>query len=172
MQALLVLCERDDFDSLLEDSASVAYRGGSLLSQLYAKVANAYRRKHCRYPDGSPVRMLKDGELHPLCANWMGPGTDIEAASKYPSFNAADDVARVHDYAYMNAMKKENTGSRARLIRQADNEMIEALKKTNDPPYTQLGLQGINTKVRVENLLGQSIKKFGVPEQYIGSDIA
>lgn len=122
--------------------------GGSFATKLYRTAANAYRSISC-----PKARKLKDGEIHPLCANWMGPGTDIIAASKYPSANAADDCAREHDIRYYHASKINDPTRRAQMIRQADDAIIKCLLKTNDPPYTQLGLAGIATKMRAEDLI-------------------
>jgi len=126
----------------------IRMNGGSFATKLYQIAANTYRGVAC-----PKARKLKDGEIHPLCANWMGPGTDIEEARKYPSANAADDCARVHDIMYYYAAKVQDPIKRANAIRYADDKIISCLSKTNDPPYTQLGLAGIATKMKAEDLI-------------------
>lgn len=137
-----------DYNDLAEHLVGERLSGSGFASKLYQTAANAYRKKNCL-----GARMLEDGEFHPLCANWMGPGTDIVKAMKYPSANAADECARTHDLLYFYASKAKDPERRANLIREADEKIISCLKKTNDTPYTQLGLAGIATKMTAEDLI-------------------
>lgn len=122
--------------------------GGSLATKTYQLLANQYRKRAC--PNARP---LQDGEIHPLCANWMGPGTNIAEALKYPSANAADDCARIHDIEYNRASKVKDPERRAHNIRIADEKIVRCLQKTNDFPYTQLGMAGINAKMNIEDAI-------------------
>lgn len=122
--------------------------GGSLATKTYQLLANQYRKRAC--PNARP---LQDGEIHPLCANWMGPGTNIAEALKYPSANAADDCARIHDIEYYRASKVKDPERRAHNIRVADEKIVRCLQKTHDFPYIQLGMAGINAKMNVEDAI-------------------
>lgn len=157
------------FGDLFGSITGIRLTGGGFATKMYQFAANAYRKLRC-----PGARMLEDGEMHPLCANWMGPGTNIEKASKYPSANAADDCARIHDLMYQSASKETNADRRASQIRKADERIIECLKNTNDTPYTQLGLAGIGTKMKAEDLIPTLTKALmgkEVASQYFGKKI-
>lgn len=129
------------------------YEGGSLATKAYQVIANQYRRRYC-----PGARMLEDGEIHPLCANWMGPGTNIREAMKYPSANAADECAKRHDLDYFRASRRTDPVRRADMIRRADEKIMRCMAQTNDYPYKQLGMMGIGTKMGAEDMIPQLTK--------------
>lgn len=126
-------------------------RGGSLSTRLYQGVANTYRKVFC--PKGT--RSLYDGELHPLCANFIGPGTriDIPEVRNAKPYNAVDALARQHDIDYENAGKLSTADARARAIHQADLTFIREVNKVADnEPYKTASLLGISGKYGLEQL--------------------
>ena len=137
--------------------------GEGFFDTAYQKIANAYRSRYC-----PGARMLEKGEFHPLCANWMGPGTVIEKALKYPAANAADQCARIHDLEYKVASEQKDENLRRKLIRIADEKIMKCLDNTHDYPYTDWGKAGINLKMRGEDLapgllhmlMGETGKKY------------
>ena len=149
-QDLLDTIERERFRTL---RGRGLYEGGSFVTKAYQTVANAYRKKNC-----PGARMLEDGEIHPLCANWMGPGTNIREALKYPSANAADECAKKHDLDYWRASKYYTGAERADYIRRADEDIMKCMAKTNDYPYKQLGMMGIGAKMSAEDMIPQLTK--------------
>ena len=149
-QELLDTIHRERFRTL---RGRGLYEGGSFVTKAYQTVANAYRKKNC-----PGARMLEDGEIHPLCANWMGPGTNIREALKYPSANAADECAKKHDLDYWRASKYYTGAERADYIRRADEDIMKCMAKTNDYPYKQLGMMGIGAKMSAEDMIPQLTK--------------
>ena len=123
-------------------------------------LANQYRKRFCH----GKSRPLEYGEFHPLCANYEGPGTRIDLYPNYPPYNAADACAQQHDLSYSNA--KGNP----QLIRKADDEIIECLNKVSDnEPYKSLKLAGIESKMKLENLLPTLSKLISGPS-YFGQE--
>jgi len=132
--------------------------GGGIASKLYQKLANVYRRNFC----SGKARELYDGEMHPLCANFCGPGTKISNPSvrNYPPYNAVDAICKKHDIAYSDAK-----GS-AEKIRQADIDMLSELEKyKNVEPYYTLAKLAISGKMKFEDLLPGLAKRVS-PEHY------
>lgn len=132
--------------------------GGSIASKLYQKLANVYRRNFC----SGKARELFDGEMHPLCANFCGPGTKIANPSvkNYPPYNAVDAVCKKHDLAYHDAK-----GNPER-VRQADIDMLKELENyKNVEPYYTLGKLAISGKMKFEDLLPFIAKRIS-PEHY------
>lgn len=85
------------------------------------------------------ARPLYPGENHMILklpngrsgyANFMGPGTEIEKRLKRgdPGRTPSDMVAKMHDTQYALAQNASDKREQARLIRQADNRMINSLK--------------------------------------------
>ena len=117
------------------------------------KLINTYRKKYC----GDKSVQLKNGEKHFLCANYMGPGTNILDIERDP-INNSDMYAQIHDYQYdiiNNNIPKEE---RPKFIRKADNKFIENLNKTNDGIYTEVGKKSIKLKIAFEDLLPRFAK--------------
>lgn len=139
--------------------------GSGLISKGYQLAMNAYRKRKCPYS-----RPLEDGEFHPLCANWIGPGTNIEKALKYPSINEADYCAMVHDLDYRKASRITNDAERKAAIRKADKDIMACLDKTNNPPYTQWAKWGIGAKMKAEDMVPSLLKLAlgSAGRQYIG----
>jgi hypothetical protein len=72
--------------------------GGNIFKRGLRKILNAYRKYACP----STSRQLEEGEFHPFCANFEGPGTriDIEEYRNMNPVNEADAIAKVHDIEY------------------------------------------------------------------------
>ena len=114
-------------------------RGKGIVSSAYRKAANFYRRNFC--PEGT--RMLENGEWHPGCANYIGPGTrtDIPEVMAAPAYNATDEAARLHDLAYADSYWDPDS------IFQADENFEHAVGNIRgEEPYRTLALTGIRAK--------------------------
>ncbi len=127
----------DKMTGLYPPPKGYTLKGSSLLTSLYQKLGNIYRKKYC---DGR-ARSLLPGEIHPLCANFEGPGTKISqpAVRNYPPYNNIDACAKAHDIAYLEADKLPNK-EKYEARRKADeifNECISHYK--NEQPYYSLG---------------------------------
>ena len=123
--------------------------GDGLASYLFQKFANIYRRKYCH----NKSRDLESGELHPLCANYCGPGTRIDKYRNYPPYNEVDDVCRTHDLAYEDAGKYPQA-IKEKKIRKADEDMMKSLEKFKSlEPYYSIAKYAILTKMKFEDWL-------------------
>lgn len=124
---------------------------------IYQDIANQYRNLFCN----GRARKLYDGEFHPFCANYMGPGTriDLKDVQYYPPFGCSDNIARTHDLDYLEAFKLPSE-EKKKKIREADDKFLKNIEKCkNDFPYYEIGKTGIETKEFLEknspiNLLG------------------
>jgi hypothetical protein len=116
---------------------------------LYQDIANVYRRNAC---DGK-ARDLLDGELHPLCNNFLGPGTriDLPEVLNYPPYSKVDNCARDHDIAYLEAWDKPKK-EKENLIKKADDIFLDCIEnvKNDDYPSYLLGKAGIKTRRLIE----------------------
>lgn len=122
------------------------------VKKAYEVLENQYRKRFC---DGR-ARPLKYGELHPLCANFEGPGTriDLPEVRNYPPYNKSDACSKQHDLAYEKASKEKDSKLREQIIRKADEEIIKCLSQIQDEePYKSLGLAGIESKIKLEDLI-------------------
>lgn len=118
--------------------------------KLYQTIANAYRKLFCN----GKSRSLEEGEFHPLCANYIGPGTRIDLYPDYPPFNNIDNCARTHDYDYNEIFKIKDNNERQQKIRDADNKFLKCIEQfKNEEPYYTIGKKGISGKIKVEDLL-------------------
>ena len=140
--------------------------GDGLATYLFKKFANIYRRKYCN----GKSRDLEEGELHPLCANYCGPGTriDVPKYRNYPPYNQVDEVCRIHDLKYEQAGNYPEP-IREQRIRKADEEMINSLEKFKDlEPYYSIAKYAILTKMKFEDWLPMVakllfIERYGQP---------
>ncbi len=136
-------------------------KGGSILSKGYKLLANAYRKVACN----GKARPLEDGELHPLCANYEGPGTRIDLHPDTPPYNNIDNCARIHDFEYADIKKEPDLNKRARMVQEADRKAVDCFDKFKDEqPYYSLGKLGLSGKLSVDKLLaaiGQKKKIYG-----------
>lgn len=131
--------------------------GGNIASKLYQTGANAYRRTFCN----GKARDLYDGEIHPFCANFMGPGTRINLPEvrNYPPFNGADRVSKNHDLAYEQAFKLSGD-ERKEAIRKADEIFLKDIEQyKNEQPYYSIGKSGIKLKENIEDI-GVNLGKY------------
>lgn len=127
------------------------------LKKAYQVAGNAYRKRFC---DGK-ARPLEYGEIHPLCANYEGPGTRIDLYPNYPPYNNVDNAARTHDLVY-----SKNQGN-PEMIRKADEDFIKAIEPYgNEQPYYSLGKLGIEGKMKAENILPYLTKLIAGPKYF------
>jgi len=100
------------------------------------------------------------------------PGTEVEKRIRRgdPGRTPADTVARMHDIQYGLAQNAPNKKEQARLVRQADNRMINSLKSIQRGAHggdafrnIQAGLRGIQAKTIGEDLGLLDKQKFSGP---------
>lgn len=134
--------------------------------KIYQGIANLYRRNFC---DGK-ARPLEYGELHPLCANYEGPGTRIDLHGDYPPYNNTDNCARVHDYDYEEIFKIKDDNIRAQKVREADDKFLKCVDSfSHEEPYYSIGKAGISGKSKIEDFLPSITKNlFG---NYFGQNM-
>lgn len=135
------------------------------IKKIYQGIANKYRKKFC----SGKSRPLKVGEIHPLCANFEGPGTriDLPEVYNYPPYSPSDACAKKHDIAYSNASKIKDNKLREKSIREADEQIIKCLNEIlDDEPYKSLGLAGIENKMKIENLIPLLAKLISGPSYF------
>lgn len=118
----------------------------------YRTLANFYRKNFCN----NKARPLEEGEYHPFCANFTGPGTrvDLPEVLNYEPYNNVDACAKEHDILYDRAFKETDSEKSKKLIREADNIFLECIEKyRNEEPYYTLAKTGISGKVLLEDYL-------------------
>lgn len=133
---------------LIKKAQMVKPKVGS--GDLFQSSANAYRRQFCN----GKARDLYEGEVHPLCANFLGPGTriDLQEVVDFPPYNKADSVARKHDLAYNDAFLHYSGKAREKKIREADKDFLAEIEEAKDEePYYSIGKYGIGAKVALED---------------------
>lgn len=134
------------------------------LKKSYQKLDNIYRHNFCN----GKSRDLFYGELHPLCANFEGPGTkiDLPEVRNYPPYNIIDYFAKMHDLDYLKASQIQDPNIRSFLIRKSDNQFIKNIEPYKSiEPYYSIGKSGIEGKMKVEDLIPQLVK-FISPNYY------
>jgi hypothetical protein len=121
---------------------------------IYQKGANIYRKVACN----GKARPLLDGELHPGCFNFCGPGTHIEDphVRNYTPFNDIDNICRTHDIAY-NEAKGPN---KQQLIRQADINMLRDIEPYRNEEGYRIAKAAIRSKIAAEDLFPGAAKLF------------
>jgi hypothetical protein len=94
-----------------------------------------------------------EGEIHPGCANFCGPGTriDLPQVRNFPPYNNVDAVCRTHDFAYEAASRVPGQQGE-QLRRQADLQMLQALEQYPNEDYHDIAKLAISAKVAAENL--------------------
>lgn len=123
--------------------------GNGLASRAFQVSANVYRKLRC----GNKSRQLYDGEYHPLCSNYCGPGTrvDLPEVRNFPPYNEVDNVCRNHDLDYNEADKLQGE-ERYKKFREADEKMLRDLEQfKNIEPYYSIAKKAISLKVKGED---------------------
>lgn len=139
--------------------------GGSFFTDTFQYLENQYRKRYCH----GRARPLLKGEIHPLCANFEGPGTriDIPEVFNYPPYDHVDAAAKQHDFDYFLASKLPEH-EKERAIRIADENFLREISKyPNEEPYYSIGKLGIQGKNAAENLAPQFVKY--IAPNYFGS---
>lgn len=133
------------------------------VKETYKTVTNKYRSNFCN----NRSRPLFNGELHPLCANFEGPGTriDLESVRNTEPYNNIDRCARTHDFYYKDSGEIINKEDRERFIRLADEEFKKCTEDyKNEEPYYVLS-KGIGAKNIIEDsVFGRHL----IPKDYYG----
>ncbi len=151
-------------DVLESDKDLKDIEGEGLKDLVYQKIANAYRKLFCN----GKARKLYEGELHPLCSNWCGPGTRVDKQDVLNTkpYNDVDNVCKTHDLDYAAANKEQDGGKRSKRIREADEKMLKELEKyKKQEPYYTMARLAISGKMKVEDLLPWLSKKIS-PEHF------
>lgn len=120
----------------------------------YEDIMNKYREKYC----SNLSTKLKNGEKHFLCANFLGPGSDLNN-QKNP-INEADKCAMEHDIEYSKIMNSnDDEKTKSKKIRLSDKKFLDCINKTDNGLYTKAGKYGIELKMIFEDLFGEKAKK-------------
>ncbi len=152
---------RDLYDSIKSLSGNGIKKDIALYT--YKTLMNLYRNRYC---DGK-ARPLESGEIHPLCANYEGPGTKINKYSDYPPFNDIDNIARTHDLEYALAGRKSDRNEKEKLIREADDKFLQDIEQyKNEEPYYSMGKKGIESKNALENKMPYIVASLLLAERY------
>jgi hypothetical protein len=133
------------------------------VKELYKSSNNTYRNNFCN----GKSRPLFNGELHPLCANFEGPGTriDLDSVKNTEPFNGVDSCAKTHDIYYLDSQFINDKDAKERFIRQADNEFKHCAESyKSDGIYYTLS-KGIGVKNAIED---SPIGKHIIPTNYYG----
>ena len=133
------------------------------LKKAFQTIANNYRKKFCN----GKARNLRLGEYHYGCHNFTGPGTKIDDPNvlNYKPYNDVDACSKQHDLDY-NVTKGLARKDKERLIRKADEEVIECYNKYPNEDGYAVSKAGINSKMYTENQLPALMKK--LTGQYFG----
>ena len=127
---------------------------GPVLDLLTGKAGTAVRNLLNRHPKSRP---LYPGEKHAIILtgkykgssyNWMGPGTQAIKRAKRgdPGINKADDVAKIHDMAYV-AMKNLKGQALIKAESKADRDFLRDIKKHfSIGPEVKIGYAAILAK--------------------------
>jgi len=101
--------------------------GGSLQSKAVRFALNTYRKLACP----KTTRNLYDGEYHFGCHNFTGPGTriDLQDVRSAKPYNDIDNCSRIHDLDYMFADMEKDEKKHAKLIRQADEKVLDCYNR-------------------------------------------
>lgn len=92
--------------------------------------------------------------MHPLCANYEGPGTRIDLHPNTPPYNNIDNCARIHDFDYEDIKKEKDINKRNLMVQEADKKAIECFNKFKyEEPYYTLGKLGLTGKLKLDQLL-------------------
>lgn len=113
-------------------------KGGSIQTKAYQLLMNKYRQNFC--PKIS--KQLEDGEIHAFCANYEGPGTNINYNLKHniKPINNVDNCAKQHDIKYNQAKSLKD-------IKEADKIFLDCIKPyKSEHPYYEIGKLGIESK--------------------------
>jgi len=150
------------------------YLGGSFIGDLtkypllktFQALANAFRLTTC----GTNARMLKKGEIHPFCFNFMGPGTDIKSdkVRNQAPINAIDSLAKTHDLSYYAASFLKNPNDIKKAIRDADNEFLKNIEQHKNVFGYTLGKMGIEGKMSIEKTLPLVMSEFLIGRKHMG----
>lgn len=129
------------------------YKGKGLATKAYKAAANVYRAFNC----DDKARPLLEGELHPKCWNFCGPGTriDLPEVRNQQPYDNIDGVCKEHDIDYYDAKDKPD---KAQLIRKADKKMINNLEPFKNDSGYGLAKYAIKGKMTAENILKDLIK--------------
>ncbi len=130
-------------------------------------IANVYRKKFCN----GKSRPLKNGENHPGCYNFAGPGTriDLPEVLNTKPFNLTDAVAKQHDIDYEDAFKLP-PNEKKKAIRRADQKMIDSLNALGKDA-DKIAKIAIGSKIKIEDSgkLGKKIIEKTVGKDYVGN---
>ena len=113
----------------------------------FQAVANAFRRFN---PLSRPLEL---GEFHFADHNYTGPGTRMDLHPNAPPVNDIDNVSRIHDLEYGQALKIQDPIKRAQAIQAADKKAIEGYSKYPNESGYKAAIAGIAGKFGAEQAL-------------------
>lgn len=103
--------------------------------------------------DPNPIRYLDRGELHLPNHAYSGPLTNLKKYRNFPPYNNIDACSREHDLDYEEAFEyPEGSEERRKLIREADNEVMECYDRYKNEDGYRIAKMGVNLKTKVEDV--------------------
>ena len=148
--------------SLAKEINNKNIKGGSLLDNLdkitqYVQLGTDIYKAAQKYENELHIPLYVNGTIR--LANYMGPYTNLytRLANNDRAISYADNVSKLHDINYELSKLAENKTEQHRLIREADELMIQQIqagKQFNLDNRLNLLLAsgGISTKLKVEDL--------------------
>lgn len=138
-----------------ENIAKVASAGYDLYkSDTGTQIKNSFQGNEKSFPgEAHAILKLPNGKMG--MANYTGPGTEVVKRLKRgdKGKTPVDDIAKMHDIEYALAQDAKTKRIQQKLIRNADNRMLDNLQKVNDSAFNKrLGQSVIQGKVLAEDL--------------------
>lgn len=175
----------DGFYDTVKDIYNRGSQIGNYLSDLYGSQIGTIAKNIIPSSDDTG-RNAFQGEKHAILqlpngkfgiANYMGPGTNVvrRLQRNDPGRTNSDTVAKRHDIDYALAQGASSKNQQIKLIREADNRMINSLNRiernrSDDPKNIFIGKRLIQAKTALEDLGGMKEGSFGGDLKNISRD--
>src|SRR6478736_4727110 len=132
----------------------------------FKNTSNFFRKKFC----SGKARPLYQGEIHPQCQNFTGPGTriDLPDVLNYTPYNNIEACSKVYDLEYNEIDKIKDPKEKMKQVRFADEKVLKCYDKYPKEQAHNLAKFFISNKVNLENISPSIIKKI-LGEAYTGS---
>jgi hypothetical protein len=118
--------------------------------------------------DPRPIRYLERGELHLPNHAFSGPQTNLNKYRDYPPYNNIDACSKEHDLDYEEAFSLPEGEERRKLIREADDEVMDCYDRFKNEDGYRIAKLGINLKTKVEDV-SPALFNMIIGESYRGS---
>ena len=139
------------FDTAKAAKAAYTSETGTMLRNMIPAGDETARPQFAN--ENHAILQLPNGKIG--TANYMGPGTQVLQRLKRgdPPRNPVDQTAQMHDTQYQLSRLAPNKEEQSKLVREADNRMIQNLQRVKDTPFNKgLGIAFIKGKMIGEDL--------------------